>query len=154
MSDKIELLSCVLIPVLDGNLLLPNVSVAEIIDYSAPETLNDAPSWMLGRLQWRGMTLPVLSYDAANGDRTVLPDSPRGRIAVLNTIGERHDRLPFLAIVTQGIPRQAKIEESALTAVEGNTGPADLMLVDFEGEATRIPNLEYLEQLAADFIAA
>lgn len=153
MSDKPELLSCVLIPVLDGSLLLPNVSVAEIIDYAEPEALAGAPDWMIGQLPWRGLILPVVSYDAANGGISSAPSSNRGRIAVLNTIGERHEKLPFMAIVTQGIPRQAKIEESALKAIEGSTGPADLLLVDFEGETTRIPNLEYLEQLAADFVA-
>lgn len=149
MSDKPELLSCVLIPVLEGTLLLPNVSVAEIVDYAEPEALADGPPWMIGQLRWRGLTLPVISYDAANGGATRLPENNRRRIAVLNTIGEAHDRLPFLALVTQGIPRQAKIEESALTAKDGARGPADLMLVDFEGETTRIPDLEYLEQLAA-----
>lgn len=154
MSDKPELLSCVLIPVLDASLLLPNVSVAEIVDYADPEIVDGAPEWIVGKLHWRGMTLPVISYDAANGGPRQLPAGHRGRIAVLNTIGERHDRLPFLAIVTQGIPRQAKIEEAALKAVESETGPADLLVVDFEGEMTRIPNLEYLEGLAADFMAA
>jgi chemosensory pili system protein ChpC len=154
MSDKPEVLSCVLIPVQEGNLLLPNVSVAEIVDYAEPAVLTDAPAWMVGQLSWRGMSLPVISYDAANGGTPSLPQSHRGRIAVLNTIGQGHDRLPFLAIVTQGIPRQAKVEDAALAPRDGNPGPADLLIVEFEGEPTRIPNLEYLEQLAADYTTA
>ena len=154
MSDKPEVLPCVLIPVLDGNLLLPNVSIAEIIDYTEADTLGNAPAWMVGRVKWRGTVLPVVSYDAANGGQSALPQSHRGRIAVLNTIGERHDALPFLAMVTQGIPRQAKVEESALATRDGALGPADLMIVDFEGESVRIPNLEYLEQLAVEYSAA
>lgn len=154
MSDKPDLLACVLIPVQQGTLLLPNVSVAEIVDYAQPTSVNDAPAWLIGQLNWRGLTVPVVSYDAANGGATTLPDNHRGRIAVLNTIGASHDKLPFIALVTQGIPRQAKIEEAALSPVEGETGPADLLLVDFEGEPTTIPNLDYLEQLTAEFIAA
>lgn len=154
MSDKPEVLSCVLIPVQEGNLLLPNVSIAEIVDYAQPDALDEAPAWLLGQLNWRGTSLPVISYDAANGGVSALPEGHRGRIAVLNTIGERHDRLPFIAIVTQGIPRQAKVEEAALAPMDGSKGPADLMIVDFEGEPTRIPNLEYLEQLAAEYSAA
>ena len=33
--------------------------------------------------------------------------------------------------------------------LDGEPGPADLMLVDVDGEAAWIPNLEYLESLAA-----
>lgn len=151
ISDKPKVLSCVLIPVMNGSLLLPNVSVAEIVDYSEPTVLDNAPAWMVGQIQWRGMTLPVVSYDAANGGAPTPPENVRGSIAVLNTIGARHESLPFLALITQGIPRQAKIAESALNSREDTPGPADLMVVDYEGEPARIPNLEYLERLAADF---
>lgn len=154
MSDKPKALSCVLIPVLGGNLLLPNVSIAEIVDYGQTDAPVDAPAWLLGQLSWRGVTLPLISYDAANGGAAALPQARRGRIAVLNTSGEQHDALPFLAIVTQGIPRQAKVEEAALTLREGSPGPADLSIVAFEGEPARIPNLEYLERLVAGLSAA
>lgn len=155
MADNPEILSCVTIPVADRQLLLPNVSIAEVVDYARPDAEKGGPTWLHGYLNWRGLKLPVVSYEGANGgDTTPIPESSRGRIAVLNTISDYHDRLPFLALVTQGIPRQAKVEESQLRVKQdAETGPADLMVVQFEGELLTIPSLEYLEKLAAEAAA-
>lgn len=154
MADNSNVLPCVLIPVADRQLLLPNVSIAEIVDYAQPEPIKDSPEWLAGYLSWRGLQLPVISYDAANGGTAVAPADMRGRIAVLNTIGEDHSRLPFLAMMTQGIPSQTKLEKDQIVKLEQTLGPADLMMVEVEGHTACIPNLEYLESLAAKSLAA
>ncbi|MEQ5835818.1 chemotaxis protein CheW [Marinobacter sp. NFXS9] len=154
MADNSQVLPCVLIPVTDRQLLLPNVSIAEIVDYAEPEAADGGPEWLIGYLNWRGLRLPVISYDAANGGQGARPDGARGRIAVLNTISDSHQAMPFLAMVTQGIPSQTKLAEPEIQQVYGDTGPADLMVVDVEGHTAYIPNLEYLESLAAKSFAA
>lgn len=152
MNDNSQLLPCVMIPMTDRQLLLPNVSIAEVVDYAGaePVTGDHTPGWLIGTLNWRGQNLPVISYDAANGGQPALPASTRGRIAVLNTIGDHHARLPFIALVTQGIPSQARLAENQMQTVEAPQGPADLMAVDVEGHTAYIPNLEYLESLALE----
>ena len=52
----------VLISVSQGRLLLPNASVAEVITFSEPEPVGNAPDWMLGQIRWRGWRLPLLSF--------------------------------------------------------------------------------------------
>lgn len=154
MPDNNQVLSCVLIPVANRQLLLPNVAVAEIVDYAAPRPApKGSPDWLVGHMSWRGLNLPLLSYDAANGGQALTPDSSRGRIAVLNAIGERRQQVPFVAIVTQGIPRLVKVDESLVKETGLKTGPADQMSVELEGQDLYIPNLEYLEKLAADLAA-
>ncbi|WP_166266874.1 chemotaxis protein CheW [Marinobacter caseinilyticus] len=148
MNDKSQLLPCVMIPMTDRQLLLPNVSIAEVVDYAAAEVIDNAPEWLIGHLEWRGLQIPVISYDAANGGGAAIPGDNRGRIAVLNTIGKHHGNLPFLALITQGIPSQARLAETQIRTVEGKRGPADLMVVDVDGDTAYIPNLEYLESLA------
>ncbi|MCH8498372.1 MAG: chemotaxis protein CheW [Marinobacter sp.] len=153
MADNPQILPCLMIPMQDRQLLLPNVSVAEIVDYASPEQAPGAPDWLMGMLEWRGLRLPVISYDAANGGDAISPSGQRGRIAVLNTIGEHHGKLPFLALATQGIPSQARLEESQVRETDGEVGPADLMTVEVEGNQAVIPNLEYLESLALQALA-
>ncbi|MDX5298834.1 MAG: chemotaxis protein CheW, partial [Gammaproteobacteria bacterium] len=114
MAEANPILPCVLLPMQDCQLLLPNVSLAEVVDYATPQRGSQGPDWYLGRFSWRGISLPVISYDAANGATPQTPDTARGRIAVLNTIGPQHEQLPFLAVVTQGIPRLAKVDADAL----------------------------------------
>lgn len=148
MAEEANLLGCVLIPVHDRDLLLPNVSIAEIVDYAQPEAADAGPEWLSGYLDWRGLKLPIISYDAANGGPAVPPGSGRGRIAVLNTIGPTHSDRPFLAMVTQGIPSQTRLGEDQIRRLDLEPGPADLMAVDVEGQTAMIPNLEHLEDLA------
>ncbi len=148
MNDNSQILSCVMIPVSGRQLLLPNVSIAEVVDNASEPPGPQDPDWLIGFLNWRGLRLPVISYDAANGGDVVVPGDNRGRIVVLNTIGPHHSETPFMAMVTQGIPSQARLTETDVQRLEGDTGPADLMQVDIDGEAAWIPNLEYLEALA------
>ncbi|HLV77907.1 MAG TPA: chemotaxis protein CheW [Marinobacter sp.] len=153
MNDNSQTLSCVMIPVSDRQLLLPNVSIAEVVDLNSTDPDPNAPDWLVGFLSWRGLTLPVVSYDVANGGLLTVPGENRGRIIVLNTIGQGHDQAPFMALVTQGIPSQIRLEESQLRKLDSEPGPADLMQVEVDGEAAWIPNLEYLESLAMETLS-
>jgi len=149
MNDNSQSLQCVMIPVNNRQLLLPNVSIAEVIDFDGTQTGANTPDWLIGFVEWRGLQLPVISYDAANDGELVVPGENRGRIIVLNTIGPGHARSPFMAMATQGIPSQARLDESQVKQLEAEPGPADLMQVEVDGETAWIPNLEYLESLAS-----
>lgn len=150
MNDNSQTLSCVMIPMGGRQLLLPNVSIAEVVDYASSSAGTDTPEWLEGYLDWRGLQLPVISYDAANGGSLRVSGGNRGRIVVLNTIGEHHQKIPFIALVTQGIPSQARLTEKQIKRLDddGEAGPADLMQVEIDGDNAWIPNLEYLEGLA------
>jgi len=148
MNDNTNNLSCVMIPMNGRQLLLPNVSIAEVVDYASTETPAGAPEWLAGTLEWRGLNLPVISYDAANGGATTSANGNRGRIVVLNTIGDHHESVPFMALVTQGIPSQTRLTDDQVKRIEGDTGSADLMQVEVDGETAFIPDLGFLESLA------
>lgn len=150
MNDNSQTLSCVMIPVGERQLLLPNVSIAEVVDYASNDAGAGAPDWLAGHLEWRGLSLPVISYDAANGGTLTIPGDNRGRIVVLNAISDTNRKLGFMALITQGIPSQVRITEDHIKQLEGENGPADLMQVDVDGEAAWIPNLDYLESLASE----
>ncbi|MFO8141157.1 MAG: chemotaxis protein CheW [Marinobacter sp.] len=150
MKENSQSLSCVMIPVCDRQLLLPNVSIAEVVDFSSTAADANAPEWLAGFLDWRGLKLPVISYDAANGGSLTLPGANRGRIIVLNTIGSGHQQAAFMALIIQGIPSQIRLEEEQIRQLDGATGPADLMQIEVDGETAWIPNLEYLESLALE----
>ena len=150
MSENTETLPCVMIPMNGRQLLLPNVSIAEVVDHNGSEAPENSPAWLVGLLDWRGQSLPVISYDAANGGEAPKAANNRGRIVVLNTIGDQHESIPFIALITQGIPSQARLSENQIQKVEGDTGSADLMQVEVDGETAFIPDLGFLESLALE----
>ncbi|AJQ93480.1 chemotaxis protein CheW [Gynuella sunshinyii] len=141
---------CLLIPTQGKSLLLPNVTVAEVVGYTEPRPLENAPAWFLGFMFWRGEQIPVLSYELANQEVQV-SKTVSARIAVMNGSGT-HNRLPFFAVVVQGIPRMVRVGSEDVEQSQENLGPAEAMAVKTALGKAYIPNLPYLESLLTKVI--
>ena len=100
-------LATLLIPVNGKQLVLPNVSVAEIIAYAEPQPQDDVPNWYLGTFPWRNIMVPLVSFEAINEEPFVSQSQDR-RIAVLNGIIDSQ-RLPFCGIATESVPRLMRV---------------------------------------------
>lgn len=137
-------ISTFLIPVTRKYLLLPNVSVAEIISHRLPQPVDDVPTWFLGYLDWRTRRIPLVSFEGLN-DEPFQSTSGHRSIAVLNGIGTS-ENLPFLAVLSHSAPRMMRVsaEELAVDS-QAELGPAELMVVSANGELASIPNLEFIE---------
>ncbi len=136
----------VLIPFTGGRLLLPNASVAEVITYTTPEPVPDAPPWLLGRIAWRGWRLPLLAYAVFTG-LAAEEGSTHARVAVLKALGG-NPRLPYLALLTQGFPRLITLTpEIIMPAGSGEEPPAPGVRseVVVRDEPALIPDLAALE---------
>lgn len=143
-SGRTELAS-LLLPVQGGALVLPNEAVAEVISHVEVNPIAGAPPWMLGTIDWRGLALPLVSYERLNG----LParaESAVLRVSVVNGIGG-DPRLPFFGLVTSGIPRPVRLQRDELMFREGKKGAADVMLVTSRDVEAVIPNLLVIEKM-------
>jgi len=147
VSESQSIISSLYLPVSEKKLLLPNVCVAEVVDYQEPTKQEGLPDYYLGKVNWRGIEVPVVSYEIANGAKSVRK-ATSARIAVVNTVGGDNQKLPFFAIVTRGIPRLVKITEDSIKTSKKKKGPADAALVRVDGEDAAIPKIDFLESLA------
>ncbi|MFT3805851.1 chemotaxis protein CheW [Arenimonas sp.] len=102
----------VLIAVSEGRLLLPNASVAEVITFSEPEPVENAPTWLLGRIRWRGWRLPLLSFSRFAG-WSEEEGQLGAKVAVLKALGG-NPKLPYFAVLSQGFPRLVTVSRAAL----------------------------------------
>lgn len=151
IEKKIQEVASLLIPLQGRLLLAPNVTVAEIVPVSQVIPVADAPAWYLGNCNWREQTIPLFSFEVMNGE-----DKPgvasRSRFAVLNTTGA-HESLPFIAILTQGLPRLARVTEEEISEREDSDNkPFELMHVSWAGEEAVIPNVEAMERAFLDYL--
>lgn len=146
----------VMIPVTGGRVLLPNASVAEVITLTDPESVADAPAWLLGRIPWRGWRLPLVAYSVLTG-AVAEEGVVHARVAVIKAPGA-HTRMPYLALLTQGFPRLVTITPDVLmpsgSSEEAPFGVRSEVMV--RDEAAQIPDLQGIEArlLAALRIAA
>mgnify|MGYP000113777553 CR=1 FL=1 len=68
MNDHTEQVRSLWIPLRQVSMLLPHAVVAEIGNYRVPDGRGDAPDWMLGDINWRGTTIPVVSLESLCGE--------------------------------------------------------------------------------------
>ncbi|WP_298186453.1 chemotaxis protein CheW [uncultured Pseudomonas sp.] len=145
-QNSVTSLTGLLMPLTDRTLLLPNVAVAELIPYRAPQASEGMPNWFLGQIAWRDLRLPLLSFEAASdGQATV---SSGSRVAVINALGGR-PAVKFIAVLVQGIPRSIKVGAELVRADVG-LSPLELDAVQFGEAVLKIPDLLGLEQKLAD----
>ena len=133
----------VLIQVEGGRLLLPNATVSEVLSYAAPEPVEGAPDWILGRIRWRGWQLPLVAWARLAG---TAPDEAGGlgsKVAVLKAL-HGNPRLPYFALLTQGFPRLVTVSRTALVADggDGDLPEATLASVLLNEDRALVPDMD------------
>lgn len=139
----------VLIPLSGMRLLVPNSLVAEVFGYVQPDPIADSPDWLLGSVGWRGVVLPLVSFEAMTGGRMV-PPGIKGRVIVLYGLGPQVDRAPYVGLLSTDVPRLFRAtNESVHPAGERQTLPGVSQWGHIEDGLVAIPDLDYLvNQLA------
>jgi len=142
-----------MIPVTNENLLLPNTAVAEVVGYSSPVPAEDSPEWYLGLMQWRGQSIPVVSFEVFNND-AVANVAPKSRMVVFNAISST-TQFDFFAIPTQGIPQLMRLNNKNLSLVDDDSASNDVLHchVVVGDEVAAIPNLDTIEAQLSEHLA-
>lgn len=146
-SAVVKEVRSVLIPLGNRQLLLPNAVVAEVMGYQTPDPVAEAPEWFLGNMVWRGIMIPVVSFEAMQGGGVVRPGH-RGRIAILNALNN-HPRFSHYGLVVQGIPSLVRVStDNVLPAGEGRQVDDALIrqAVELDLSPAYIPDLDEIEQ--------
>ena len=143
-TDLPDQLASLLVKVENEVLLLPNVTVAEIVNLGRVEKIENKPDWYLGNINWRELDLPLISFEGmrSEGSSTLKGFS---RVIILNgIIGNK--TLPFYGMVSKGIPRLSRVSPGEIDQEEKTNEPTDFMKLSLNGEDVVIPNLENIEQ--------
>ncbi|MCU7923310.1 MAG: chemotaxis protein CheW [Candidatus Thiodiazotropha sp. (ex Dulcina madagascariensis)] len=149
----VEEVRSVLIPLHEQRLLLPNAVIAEVMDYQQPEPADDAPAWFLGNLAWRGVMMPVVSFEGMRGERVVIPGQ-RGRILIINALSG-DERLSHIGLVLQSIPSLVRVSAENVLPVnpeEDDPDPLVKQPVELDLSPAIIPDLDEIESRVLDVV--
>ena len=150
MSKPGREVRCMLIPLHEGRLLLPNATVAEVIGYRDPEPGGEDAPWLQGMVAWRQRRIPIIDFEALLG-RPCQDAGIRQRIAVCYAL-EPDSAFPMLGLVAQGIPRLLRVNRAIIESVEASRGgdSPDRMTLSIGDEKLLVPDLDYIQaQLSA-----
>ncbi|WP_444940222.1 chemotaxis protein CheW [Microbulbifer sp. ZKSA004] len=142
--DVPQEVSSLLLPLEQGQLLVPVDSLSEVVAMQTPMAVQDVPEWYLGDLIWREQRLPVVSFEVMRGG-ALGSVAEEGRIAVLST-GNPDGELPYFALLLRGTPRLVRVTPEELALREQPLNPGELMHVALSGEEAVIPDLQGLER--------
>ncbi|MEW8432125.1 MAG: chemotaxis protein CheW [gamma proteobacterium symbiont of Ctena orbiculata] len=144
----------VLIPLHELQLLLPNAVIAEVIGYQLPEPADEGmPDWFVGNFIWRGVVIPVISFEGMLGERVVIPGS-RGRIMVMNTLGQNQE-LTHIGLLVQAIPSLVRVSADNVVPVtpEEEFNPLIKQQVELDRSPAVIPDLDQFERQVLEVVS-
>lgn len=156
LDDDTNEIPSILIPLAGKQLLIPTVSVAEMIPFQAPQpdssvSPKDQPIWFLGNLYWRGVKVPMFSFEAMSGESlaAIRPDS---QVVILNSVGVSA-KVPFLCFPTQGIPHLSRVVPTEISqTIDVPLNHCDMMQVTIAGSEAIIPHLEHIEHQCVELL--
>ncbi len=137
---------CLLLPLQDATLLLPNSLVAEIVPAQRHHPVAGAHAdWLVGSIEWRRMTLPLISLES------LYESAPRQHPAKASFIVVHRlnpvPRQAYYAICISGIPHFELIGDELAPARDA---PPKNRYVTFHvqagGGSALIPDLDAVEQ--------
>ena len=152
-AEKKANIPSLIVPIANRDLLLPTVSVAEMLPFVKPQLRQtDLPSWFLGNVHWRGVAVPMFSYELISGEQP-LAIKNTSQMAILNSTGISR-ALPFLCFPTQGIPRLSRVSSDSIKEDKQHPLQAfDQMNAIVNGDGVSIPDVSKLEQELVDLLS-
>lgn len=151
MAERVAEIYSLLIPLVDGRLLIPRACVAEVVGFQAPSQMVGAPPWYLGTFGWNGRQLPLVSLEGACG-RGIPPASGRSRVVVFHCLGTRLEG-GYFGVVSQGFPQLVRVSSDVVRPDGAHTFPEQspiICQVRMVNETPWVPDLERLEEMIAE----
>lgn len=129
-----------------AHLLLPNTLVAEVVEQRPYESIPSMPSWVLGKLAWRGREVPLIDLESMLGQEPAQVMTGR-RYLVLNTLNG-NPRLPFIAMAMDGLPHTMLLSEADLRYDETADSEQSLLLTRLihDEDVLWVPDLDEIER--------
>jgi chemosensory pili system protein ChpC len=151
MSERVQEIYSLLIPLADGRLIVPRACVAEVVGFQVPSEMTGAPPWYIGTVPWSGKAVPLVSFEGACG-QNIPPASGRTRVVVFHCLGTRLDGGNF-AVVSQGFPQLVRVSSDVVRPDNSRVFPERapvICQVRMVNETPLVPDLERLEEMIAE----
>lgn len=148
ITSKPKELSVLLFDIENSKLILPDIAVAEIIDYQQSETAdNDKAHWYLGNMQWRNTSLPVIYLEGLNNDEFAFKSQTRMKAIVVHSLIP-DQQMKYWAFVTSQAPKLQNIDaESLVVDSTAELGAVQKMSTELYGEPVLMVDMEQVEKL-------
>jgi chemosensory pili system protein ChpC len=144
MSDNDANIECVLIPQFEVTLLLPRAIVVDLVDAVDMQIVVDLQGGIIGKIQWQGWTVPLISFEAASRE-TIPKFNLQTKALVIHSLSDDSVH-PYIALTVQGDPEVLSLSDGDIKSLgkdEDNDFVQNKVLLQTKTEAL-IPDLSVL----------
>ena len=152
-TSVVEDVRGVLLPLQGSSLLLPYITVAEVIGNRETEQVANAPDWLMGSVTWRQRKVPVVSFEYFLSKHATDPGY-RARIALCHNLSA-NPRVPFIGMLCTSIPKLARVNNETLRESDRVKELPQMTLKHayYLDEEVWVPDLESLGEAAAGYLS-
>lgn len=141
MNDVVK---CTMLPLSkEQSLILPSSSLAEVVKNRSDMLVMGAREGVIGKIQWRGRSVPLVSYEATIGQ--AIPSYGREACIAVVFTPSGDASLPYIAFNIQGSPKLVELADTDVVSVEGEEHALVSSYIEIDGAKAIIPNLQALE---------
>ncbi len=149
MADAItDAIRCMLLPLKDKLLLIPNTTVMEVVHFPHTEPAETAPDYWVGHFNWRTQQPPIIDIDALLAQRPA-ENQDATHVCILKGI-HKPDTLNAYALPCYAPPQLININMDTLQSLTQTKDDWLYGQINIGSKATLIPNLDALEALIID----
>jgi len=113
---RAQKIKCILLTLRTENVVLPNAAVAEIVSLRDIKKVDGAPLWLLGKMHWRGIDIPLVSFEAAaEGASTAMTANQAAVIHLISKDGESSN-YPYVGLSISGVPHISDFSKEQIAA--------------------------------------
>lgn len=156
MINNKELIKCVILTLRKENVIVPNELIAEIVSVKDIEAENNSVGWLLGRMNWRGASVPLLSFEAAGGE-DVSKVNLNTQAVILYAVGagEKAKDYPYLGLVMSGVPHVSHFSREQIKSDDEviNDHPMVAQKIRINGASVSILDVDVMVEMVADVAA-
>lgn len=141
-----DFIPCMLIPLQQHYLLLPNSTIAEVIPMPRFQPAENKPTYWVGHYAWQNQDIAIIDLESII-DQTPYHHDQANKLCVLYSIND--NALPAYALPCHGAPQLIHLNESALKLVHDDTqlSPYLHCRTHIGNKIAYIPNLDKLEDI-------
>ena len=141
-------IKCVLLTLRTENVVVPNAALAEIVSLRDVDKIDNAPQWLLGKMHWRGVDIPLVSFEAAAEGANVAMSA--NQAAVIHLISADGKAVyPYVGLSISGVPHISEFskEQITLDAHERKAHPMVAQRIRINGAAASILNIDSIASM-------
>ena len=145
MSEQsTDFIPCMLIPLQQHYLLLPNTTLAEVIPMPQLDEVNGKPQYWVGQCNWHSWQIPVIDLEGMVQDNPA-DTADANKLCVIRGINDSSS-VSVYGLPCYGVPQLFYLTESALKPVE-NADESNYLhsQIQIGNNIAYIPNLDNIE---------